>query len=302
MVPIVIRKSMPVSALGRRGFTLIEMLVVIAIIGVLAGLVVFAFPSFTSKKRAGNGASQLQGWLFQAKMRAFRDGAGRGLRLYRDTTDINKVLQCQYVEVPDDFTGGNIYTDPANPPNVVILSGVDIQQGYGADTTMWLIQGGDILEIQGGGLPHRIVPGGIADLGGYTYRITLQSAVATPLPAPGTPHYRVMGSPRPVGEAFNFPDDVAIDLATNVTYGNSLPNGPGYVDMIFGPSGKLISPGVTSDFVALWVRDVTQPTVFEGNPALIAVHVRSGLVAGSRPAPPPAANPYQYIIDGRTPD
>lgn len=279
----------------RRGFTLIEMLVVIAIIGILAGLAVFAFPSFTSKKRAGTGGSQLQGWLFLAKQRALRDGAPRGLRLFFDAS--NKVTQCQYTEQPDDFNGGNLTAQNT----AVQLSGIDVRQGGGTDKTFWSVQPGDFLEIQGVGLPHRIVD---VNVGGSGTILTLESPVPYTITAPGTPSYRIIRSPRVVGdEPLDLPEDVVVDLQTNTTYGNPLPGGfPGAngLDILFSPSGKVITPGVTTDYIALWVRDTTYADVFEGNPAIIAVHVRSGLVAGTRPASP--ADPYQYVRTGVTPN
>lgn len=286
----------------RAGFTLVEMLVVIAIIAALFAMIVLMFPSFNASKRAGNGATMLQGWLYQAKQRAFRDGAPRGLRLFVSGT---LVTECQFIETPDDFTGGTIRTG-SNAREVIIGGGIDVIRSD-PDPNNWLVQYGDYLEVQGLGLVHRIAfpnatnPNPIKLVGSETV-LTLDSDLPYPIPAPGTSHYRIMRRPRVVGdEALKLPDNVAIDLKTNIDYGYGLPANPdGSADVLFSPGGKVITPGVATDFMPLWVRDTTHATAYEGNPTIIAVHVRSGLVAGHPPADP--TDPYLYVKRGTNPE
>lgn len=289
----------------RTAFTLVEMLVVIAIIAALFAMIVLMFPSFSEQKRANNGATMLQGWLYQAKQKAFRDGAPRGLRLFLGATVATQVTECQFIETPDDFTGGTIRTG-SNPKEVIIGGGIDVIRGD-PDPNNWLVQYGDYLEIQGLGLAHRIsyptatVPFPIKfDPVKSETVLTLDSDV--PYPITGTTHYRIMRRPRVVGEeALKLPDYVAIDLKTNVDYGYGLPtNSDGSVDVLFSPSGKVITPGVATDFMPFWVRDINQTSPFEGNPAIIAVHVRSGLVVGHAPADP--SDPYAKVRKGTSED
>ena len=76
----------------RRGFTLVEMLVVITIIVVLATIAVLVAPRFGESQRISLAAGQVQGWLFNAKQRAYRDKLVRGLRpLTLVTTSANPV-------------------------------------------------------------------------------------------------------------------------------------------------------------------------------------------------------------------
>jgi prepilin-type N-terminal cleavage/methylation domain-containing protein len=65
----------------RTGFTLVEMLVVLFIIVLLATLAVAIVPKISQESRAARGADQLQGSLFNAKMRAKSAGHPVGLRL-----------------------------------------------------------------------------------------------------------------------------------------------------------------------------------------------------------------------------
>jgi prepilin-type N-terminal cleavage/methylation domain-containing protein len=106
----------PTRRRDRDGFTLVEMLVVIVMILVLAGLAVLIVPGFKDNSKVPRASDQLQGWLLVAKQRAVRDRAVRGLRLMIDPAG-NGVTQLQYVEQPDPITCG-----PISPIAVVSTS------------------------------------------------------------------------------------------------------------------------------------------------------------------------------------
>src|SRR5439155_13869089 len=123
----------------RSGFTLVELLVVIAIIAFLAALLVASYPSISSQTAEANGAADLQGWLNIARQKAIRNQQPYGLRLWvkqdgqptaTDTDFSNMwVRECQYIDQPDDFTGGNLYTTSDNATDVYIV-GVDVTGGF----------------------------------------------------------------------------------------------------------------------------------------------------------------------------
>ena len=71
----------PRRAAVRSAFTLIEMLVVLAIMTALLSLVALVAPRFGERQRPSRGAGQLQSWLNLAKNRALRDQRPRGIRL-----------------------------------------------------------------------------------------------------------------------------------------------------------------------------------------------------------------------------
>ena len=123
-----------------------------------------------------------------------------------------------------------------------------------------------------------------------------------------TPQYRIVRAPRVTGDdILQFPDPVMIDMKTNYDFRTTVSSGPGYtlpqgtLDILFAPSGAVISSGVTTDTINLWVRDFdankpADPT--DGQQTIIAVYVRSGLTA----AHPPAGlrDPYAFIKDGKS--
>src|SRR5437588_10342280 len=65
----------------RRGFTLVEMLVVLALMLVLAALAVAFVPRMNERAKTPRGASQLQMWLLIARQWAKRDNIPTGIRL-----------------------------------------------------------------------------------------------------------------------------------------------------------------------------------------------------------------------------
>lgn len=303
----------------RGGYTLIELLIVLGIIALLAGLTIAFMPNAASNARESRAAVNLQGWLNIAKQRALRDQAPRGLRLWVTTATFgntpisNVVTECQYLEQPDDFTGGMIRNGlPAPPPasgynpQATIEMTVDPTNAYGVanlnnylDPNMkyWSVQPGDYLEILGSGLMHQVIQVGVPDNNGNIYKnyLVVSPPLLNPLLTP-TPNYRILRSPRPVGdETLKMPDGTVIDLQTNIDFGSPLPpadptSGFGFVDIVFAPSGQVISRGVTGANIHLWVRapdpnNMTAPgSYYRGAPTIVSVFVRTGFVGAYAPA------------------
>jgi prepilin-type N-terminal cleavage/methylation domain-containing protein len=87
------------SAAGRPAFTLIEMLVVMTIIVVIATIAIAVAPKFGEKQKTSMGAGSLQGWFFNARQRAYRDGLARGLRFLPNTFGLTAVAGAGTVTV-----------------------------------------------------------------------------------------------------------------------------------------------------------------------------------------------------------
>src|SRR5262245_7743972 len=102
----------------RLAFTLVELLVVLAIIAMLGALLAFVLPGFTDRTRAANGAQALEQALKYARQRAKFEQAPRGIRLTFEPRDVTVpvpaaktilqlpvIVQYQYIEKPEDFVG-----------------------------------------------------------------------------------------------------------------------------------------------------------------------------------------------------
>ena len=249
------------------------------------------------------GAQDLQSWLNIAKQRALRDQSPRGVRLwvtnatFGPATIPNAVIECQYLEQPDDFSGGNIISFGA--PNTIRFSslpGGDLCNGYVpmniAEMPFWSVQLGDNLEVLGTGLMYQIT--GFVDENTVT--------ISPPLPYPlmtATTSYRIVRAPRAVGsEKLTLPEGTMIDLGTNGML-NPLPVfDPNFVDILFSPSGSVISRGLTTSNIHLWVRapDENNPgNIYYGDPTIVSVFTRTGFVGAFAPAPASVGNPYAFV-------
>lgn len=275
----------------RGAFTLVELLVVIFLIAVLAGIAIMFFPNAASAQREARGAIAVQGWLNIAKQRALRDNAPRGVRFYLGTETINGVAlpnmvkEASYIEQPDDYFAGVASTLAASGVDVLV-TGADFTNGQ-TDQKLWTVQPGDYVELRGGGLMHRVT-----SVTGPT-TLTINPPVAFPVPP--TPNYRIMRSPRVAGdEKLTMPESVFIDAQTNVIFSNALPptnlvnDGTGFFDILFAPNGTVISKGITGHNLHLWIRapKADQETeLFRGEPTIVSVFTRTGFAGAYPPSP-----------------
>ncbi len=247
----------------RVGFTLVELLVVMAIIVVLAGLLVAMLPSLASATAEANGAANLQGWLNVARQKAIRNQSPFGLRLWVKDLTTMLVSDLQYIEQPDDFAGSTaspvqVTTSTTAVPNDTILfspavpggQNIDLTGGFGAnsDQTLWPVQVNDYLEVMASGQMHRII-----GIDGVNQRVQLASGIPFPIGL-GAINWRIMRQPRPIGEeTLSLPDGVYVDLSSNTSiYGNPPWIVPdtlagnivgAHADILFSPAGSVSTPG-----------------------------------------------------------
>ena len=168
----------------RDGFTLVELLVVIILIGTLAGMTIMFMPAISGQAREASGAQQVQGWLNQARLRAQRDQAPRGLRFWYQQMDgaAQQVLvsELEYIEQPDDYRGDPMFTNwlttdtPAAPgtftynANAIyleppiglppdVVNGQASAANWNVSQGLWHIQPGDFIEVEGDPNMHRVL-------------------------------------------------------------------------------------------------------------------------------------------------
>lgn len=277
-------------------FTLIELLVVITLFMVLAGLAVAFIPRVGEQDRAARGGTMLQGWLNTARSKALLYQSPVGIRLIPNPSNSLQVLQCMYVEQLDDYVGGDLMTDSTDATRkTVLFGGEDVTQGS-------VVQQGDYLEVLGSGLLHRITS--VTNATG-TNKLTLASSLPFSITT-ATKSYRILRGARPLGdEILALPDQVQITLKPNSDYSSILTasglppvNSDGSYDILFSPSGAVITPGTTTDIIYLWVNDVNATNYTDGEPSIIAVYTRTGQTAAHPPAD--GADPFAYVKDGRS--
>jgi len=136
------RASAALQTRLRAGFTLIEMLVVMAVIVTLAAIALVVVPGILDQDRTTDAAGLTRQWLTIAKVRAGRDGLPRGVRLIvaldpnnPAKTDPRFVTELQYTESPPVLVPNtNMVTDVVNAPQVVFFYVTANASGSGTPT------------------------------------------------------------------------------------------------------------------------------------------------------------------------
>jgi prepilin-type N-terminal cleavage/methylation domain-containing protein len=304
-------RSHPLPATVRRpAFTLMELLVVIGLIVVIAGIGLLTVPLMQSQQKASSNASQLVAWFGDAKAIALRDRRPTGLRFVPDPNNPGFIREVFLIQTPDDFTGGTVQITNPLTPNIVSVAGADFYGGFGQNDVLdHPVQVGDFLELNGGGLLYFIA--GVSQTTAPPNVVsTLQTLPTRPVAlTSATPNYRVIRQPRRMqGEdSFTFTGNVAIDLSLSqglpvrtVTVNNATPPATeSYYEVVFAPSGGVVGKGtVASDKIILWVRDSTTTKATDHDPALVTVQVRTGFL-GTYQVDTVSTDPYSYARDPR---
>lgn len=276
----------------RTAFTLIEMLVVIAIILMLAGLVVAFMPGVSARQQAERGAQLLRTNLLKSKYYAQREKRAAGIRFIPAGGSCKDPL---FIQKPDDFGGGTVTVAQASLSQAT-LAGADL---YGNP-----ILPGDSLEVGGSGLPHLIastyVPGNAT--------LPLVSSFTNAVPA--TSQYRIMRAPRPlIGEPpIGLPQDVGVDLTgtANLTSaviwnGTATPlSNTNPTDVLFAPSGQVAGAYAGCDMICLWVRDTVVADPKKAFPILVVIYGRTGFITQHPVSPDTTAGPYEFALKARS--
>lgn len=101
----------------RRGFTLVELLIVLAILIILFTMVIAVYQSNHGTDRMRAAARQLQSAILGARDRAIHAKAPRGLRLIMDSADPTTVTSFVYITQLPNFIGGTCEIRRPDPDN-----------------------------------------------------------------------------------------------------------------------------------------------------------------------------------------
>jgi len=281
------------------GYTLVELIIVIAIIAMLAAMTVALWPAFRSSTATTLNADRVQGMLLASKSQATRDKVPTGVRLIlsnNDPNNLNAVTQLIYISQPTPFAppAGSLLGATSASSTVSFSGSVDFTGGLTA-VTDYPVQTGDYLEINGGGPVHKI-----AAVAAQQLMLVDTITVAT-----NTANWRIIRQPRPIPgeESVDLTGHVIIDLDPTLSLnvpvrivqppGSPTPAPVRYIEILFSPSGSVIGQGTTSnDKIILWVRDPQQAKVTDGQPVLIAIQIGTGLIGGY---PVDASGPDPFI-------
>lgn len=282
----------------RAGFTLIELMVVMGIIALLTAIVMLIAPNVMDKDRARDAATQLQGALQNARLRALRDGLPRGVRLIVDPTSLVPTPNSppyifvtssayQYIEVPPVYvTNTTTLSSYVQFVYTVNAAGAITSRACSINglTTDQLTQIVNAVNNAPASYPATL---SLPTLGFWA---TMSSATASstssctvvlavyPDASLGaetslsTYQFGIYNAPRPLlGEpSMQMPVNTCIDLSDGVS-SPSFSQIPGSVlgstdyDILFNPSGQLMTPSAIGQ-VFLWVRDPTKGIATPGLP------------------------------------
>jgi prepilin-type N-terminal cleavage/methylation domain-containing protein len=275
------------SARQRPGFTLVEMIVVMSIIGILFAITIALSPRITTSSRITSGTSTTQTSLFTAKSMALRDQFPRGVRLIRESNDpanpnYNIVKTLEYLEQPAPYVNGVVLS--IDPKTLIATF-------QGADFSTGAVLPGDYLDVFDPNAKS------LSLITGIISATQLQLASAPTLTIPPAQTYRIVRGPRPmIGEKqVDLPRDIVIDVSQSVIVPDSV---TGQLDILISPTGQVTRSNQTLGKLMLWVRDAN-PTRVTGEQYLVVINTKTGLV-GTYPVDiTVGGDPYSYTKSGR---
>lgn len=310
----------------RKAFTLIEMLVVIAIMLALAALAAAFAPRVSDNQRMTRAVDNLEQWLLTAKMRAKRDGLSTGIRFVQAQGDVvGTYSQFQYIQQPPPLTGGVCLGGPPMPipplpgvysytnPTTLAVNyytgalltsaaagivnfdpgSVDFTLGGTPYPNQWLVQAGDYLEINGGGVYQigapvtaPLNPANTLQLAYAAVPLSYDQALLIPASTPTT-NFRIIRQPRlligeepltlPNNYAANFnaiPGYLPATMGSNVQLGA---NGI-YPEILFSPTGAVVGTNAGNSTIIISVWDTTMETLDPNRVGVVGIQSRSGFI------------------------
>lgn len=287
----------------RPAFTLVEMLVVMAIITLIATITALVVPNVLRNQKVTQGANLLQGMLLAAKQRAVREQTPAGVRFIvaKDPLYPQRIVCTEmiYVVQPDDLViASDTLQLSASSPYTATSSTQDFSGGLtvsAAAADQFTVQAGDYLELSGGGPVTAIQKVAVGSTPAGNTKYNQLQTYSNPSVSSSVTGYRVIRGPRrvPGEDSIKLPQDVVVvfDDATsgaNVSYSQYIPKRPVslglsttvFYEILFAPSGSVIGQGTSStDKIVLFVWDGGREQYTEGEPALVVVNALTGAIS-----------------------
>jgi prepilin-type N-terminal cleavage/methylation domain-containing protein len=300
-------------ARSRRGFTLLELLVVISIMIVITTLAVLFLPKLDQHKGVPNAVTQLHGWANLGKQYALRDKSPRGIRLVIDPANPSVCTQLQYIEQPEPFAPGgrngivaqySQVPDPDNPLNIV--TAVTLYSTLSNSALQWEgVAQNDYLEITLGANEVARIKYVVAN----STTLVLDRDVASVDNSTQQSGFRVLRAPRPLmGEpALQMNKDVYIDMTHSIGITPAIDPFTGnlFCDILFNSSGFIGGASSGQIFLVIGHVDRYNPAQFgvgfPGDCLILAFYTRTGRIAPYSVNDTPGGDPYAFARTGETP-
>jgi prepilin-type N-terminal cleavage/methylation domain-containing protein len=290
----------------RDAFTLIEMLVVIAIIITLAALAAAFAPRIDDNQKLTRAVDNLEQWLLTAKMRAKRDRLATGLRFVQAPGDApGTYSQFQYIQQPEPLSGSFTSGGSLGPYLVsagggtVTFGNVDFTLGGVPYPNQWLVQPGDYLEINGGGV---FLINGVTSPTTLTLNTTSGYASSLNITTPTT-NFRILRQPRILigEEPLTLPNNYAANFGnipgTTSPGCNVLPGPSGNYEILFSPTGAVIGTNAGTPILWISVWDTTMETLDPNRVGIVGIQARSGFIGAYGVSL--SGNPFLFVQTAR---
>ena len=298
----------------RGGLTLVELIVVIAIILTIAALAAAFIPNVSDSQRTWSSVDLLEQWLLTAKMRAKHDSLPTGIRFIPDATTPGQYSQFVYIQQPDPLVGGTSqgngkYTggyvasaSPVQNGTKVDFGNVDFHGGQPpSNPAVFLVQPGDYLELRDGGGVHPIL--------GVSSQTSLLVSGNQPITiTAATSNYRILRQPRQLlGEnPLQLPGNMVVDTnqvpvppsyppppapkpnTQPFNYSLVSPGVSGMIEILFAPSGAVVGNNAEFSKIYLFVRDYTLDPAdidFPGRCGIVGVQTLTGYIGAYNSGP-----------------
>ncbi|WP_083843083.1 prepilin-type N-terminal cleavage/methylation domain-containing protein [Schlesneria paludicola] len=249
------RKKMSAQYTRFRGFTLVELLVVVSIIVLLTTITVVSINFSFSRDRVRAAARQVQSFVAGARDRAIHSKEPRGVRFLLSPNDRHVVTAMQYVGAPERWLLQCQLTSPSN------LKFPSSSTAASLESVSLLAVGSQIEIPSGSGTFLTIASRSHTD--SQTVTLSSSSAAYSGAPTNVTCSLILPSSPIPGAEPVELPPGVAIDLdgsripqSWRPASTNSTNDYSHRMDVMFNPRGNLIGDAAGFGLNHLLLADI----------------------------------------------